>query len=99
MAAKGPPGRVMRPNRADDAPADGETVTAPERMCVICRRRFPKAGLARYVADASGMTFDEEKTMPGRGWYVCSDTECRKRFAKFRPGVRRKKGVLCHRKK
>ena len=93
----------MRTNSGDAAPADevnfGENFTAPERMCVICRRRFPKAELARYVAGASGMTFDEEKTMPGRGWYVCSDTGCRNRFAKFRPGVRRKKGVLCHRKK
>ena len=88
----------MRTNRAYDThadkPADEENFTAPERMCVICRRRFPKAELARYVAGPSGMTFDEEKTMPGRGWYVCSDTGCRNRFAKFRPGVRRKKGVL-----
>lgn len=66
------------------------------RMCVICRGRFPKAGLARYVErppgpqarDAAGMTpphlvHDAGMRMDGRGVYVCDAPACRERFAKF----------------
>ncbi|MBD5640831.1 MAG: YlxR family protein [Desulfovibrio sp.] len=58
----------------------------PVRMCVICRRRYPKAQLIRYVLSATGgMLADERKIMPGRGWYCCQDAICREKFGKFRP--------------
>lgn len=69
------------------AAADGE----PVRMCVICRRRFPKRELARYTVAPSGeLLFDARKTGPGRGWYVCADETCRRKFAAFRPSRRRR---------
>lgn len=83
----------MRKN--NDAPAVGgeQACEGPVRMCVICRRRFPKAELARHVLTAQGiLIFDAEKTRPGRGWYMCSDPVCAAKFAKFRPGTRRKGG-------
>lgn len=65
----------------------------PMRMCVICRERRPKTTLARYVKDEQGnLIIDAPMTSPGRGWYVCDRAECHARFAKFRPGARRKGG-------
>jgi len=68
----------------------------PVRMCVICRGRFPKAGLARYVErsqapggrDQTGMTpphlvHDATKRMDGRGVYVCDAPVCREKILKF----------------
>lgn len=63
---------------------------SPVRMCVICRRRFPKETLTRNVLVQGVLTIDAEKTSPGRGWYVCSDPVCIARLARFRPGMRRK---------
>ncbi|MBQ9407732.1 MAG: YlxR family protein [Desulfovibrio sp.] len=65
----------------------------PVRMCVICRRRLPKITLQRHVLSAEGiLTLDAEQISPGRGWYVCSDLVCAAKFAKYRPGRRRKGG-------
>ncbi|MBO4301650.1 MAG: DUF448 domain-containing protein [Desulfovibrio sp.] len=65
----------------------------PVRMCVICRRRFPKECLHRHVLTAEGMLIiDVGKNRPGRGWYVCSDLVCAAKFAKYKPGARRKGG-------
>ena len=66
----------------------------PVRMCVICRRRFAKAQLTRHVLTAEGiLSIDAAKTRPGRGWYVCSDPVCERKFAKYRPGTRRAAAV------
>lgn len=66
----------------------------PARMCVICRRRFPKAALARHVQTPQGnLIIDAKKTRPGRGWYLCSDPVCALKFAKYRPGTRRAAAV------
>jgi hypothetical protein len=73
----------------------------PVRMCVICRKRFPKSQLMRYVpagqdiCTVNGLDPDEAQIMPGRGWYVCDNPQCRRRFMerKFRrklPGTDRK---------
>ncbi|MBQ9452612.1 MAG: YlxR family protein [Desulfovibrio sp.] len=65
----------------------------PIRMCVVCRRRFPKDSLHRYVLNAEGfLIIDVGKTRPGRGWYVCPDPVCAARFVKYRPGARSKGG-------
>lgn len=64
------------------------------RMCVICRRRYLKECLERYVLSPDGtLTKDPTKTRPGRGWYLCSDPVCAAKFVKYRPGTRRKGGV------
>ncbi|NDY58858.1 DUF448 domain-containing protein [Desulfovibrio sulfodismutans] len=68
----------------------------PVRMCVICRGRFPKAGLSRYVdrSRASGgpataetapphLVHDAKMRMDGRGHYVCDNPVCREKFKKF----------------
>lgn len=73
----------------------GLVANEPVRMCVICRRRFPKAALNRHVLSLQGnMTLDPEKTRPGRGWYLCSDPVCALKFAKYRPGARRAAAVM-----
>ncbi|MBQ7607748.1 MAG: DUF448 domain-containing protein [Desulfovibrionaceae bacterium] len=71
----------------------GSSRTGPERMCVICRRRFPKRELTRYTLSSQGvLTRDENKNSPGRGWYVCSDARCARNFSTFRAGVQRRRG-------
>ena len=56
-------------------------------MCVICRRRFAKPQLLRFVsageggAVGNGLEADASQAKPGRG----SDPQCQERFAaKFR---------------
>jgi predicted RNA-binding protein YlxR (DUF448 family) len=84
----------MSETNAAAAKADNMTATvriAPERMCVICRRRFPKSTLTRYtLALQENLIIDSKKNRPGRGWYLCSDPGCAFKFAKYRPGKRRK---------
>ncbi|MDR3320787.1 MAG: YlxR family protein [Desulfovibrio sp.] len=60
-------------------------------MCVICRRRFPRDALIRYVLSPQGNTsIDPKKSALGRGLYLCSDPHCEVKFAKYRPGVKRR---------
>lgn len=66
----------------------------PVRMCMICKRRFAKSQLLRHVpavggsAAGNGLEPDEAQIKPGRGWYVCTDPQCRERFAGMK--IRRK---------
>ncbi|MCF8037782.1 MAG: DUF448 domain-containing protein [Desulfohalobiaceae bacterium] len=60
----------------------------PFRMCVICRRRFPKSGLTRYVKRGSGsrkgiVYKDPGQDMAGRGFYICSSPACREKKEKI----------------
>ena len=69
----------------------------PVRMCVVCRDRFPKVALTRYVRpeDADkpdlGPVLDPEKDKPGRGYYVCDQARCRERFPKMAMGLMKKR--------
>lgn len=66
---------------------------APVRMCVICRQRFTKAELARHVLSPEGeLAPDSRRIMPGRGWYVCSLSDCGEKFQKRKTGMIRRKG-------
>lgn len=67
----------------------------PLRMCVICRRRFAKQELLRYVCPTQEAepVADVRQVHPGRGWYVCGDPNCQERFAKFGGWRRKRKGV------
>ncbi|ACV67793.1 YlxR family protein [Desulfohalobium retbaense] len=66
----------------------------PERMCVICRRRFAKHQLHRLVAsaDCDRLLDDPKQTRPGRGYYICPDPACQKRISKFRGWRKKCKG-------
>ncbi|HET9249651.1 MAG TPA: YlxR family protein [Actinomycetota bacterium] len=48
----------------------------PERSCVGCRRRAPKAELLRVARTPSGVRADPTATAPGRGAYVHRETSC-----------------------
>lgn len=62
------------------------TEHVPQRMCVICRRRFARGELARHVLGTDGvLRADPAKILPGRGWYICADQACQAKFGKFRP--------------
>ena len=65
----------------------------PIRMCVICRKRFPKDKLRRYILSSEQvLILDAKKNSPGRGWYVCSDKHCEQKFTKFRAGSQARRG-------
>lgn len=51
-------------------------VHTPERTCVACRRRRPKAELVRLAATPEGVAVDRERRLPGRGAYVCPGAGC-----------------------
>jgi hypothetical protein len=52
----------------------------PERRCVGCGRRAPKAALARFVAAPAGdgrrLVRDDAGRVAGRGVYVCRSRRC-----------------------
>ena len=59
----------------------------PIRMCVICRERFPKQDLARFVClgrQSRGVVYDRANILPGRGFYVCTKEACGEKFSKSR---------------
>ncbi|MFA0777106.1 MAG: hypothetical protein PVTTEEND_000820 [Candidatus Fervidibacter sp.] len=48
-----------------------------ERLCLGCRRLFPKAQLLRVGALKEGrVVVDERQTLGGRGAYVCPTMDC-----------------------
>ncbi|MEK6791581.1 MAG: YlxR family protein [Deltaproteobacteria bacterium] len=47
-----------------------------ERTCVGCRRVADKAVLLRFVASDAALVPDPEGIMPGRGAYICRNTDC-----------------------
>ncbi|WP_462327040.1 YlxR family protein [Desulfobaculum sp.] len=73
----------------------------PVRRCVICGRRLPKHELTRYVrsdGDTPALLRDETGTLPGRGYYLCSDADCGKRFPKYKGWRKKSQGVKHGRK-
>lgn len=57
----------------------------PMRMCVGCKNMYEKSSLARMVRGEDGsILFDPSAKMPGRGVYICKNTECIKRAEKSR---------------
>lgn len=50
----------------------------PERTCIGCRCKKPKAELLRFAFDAveQRLAFDLRKKLPGRGAYLCRDENC-----------------------
>ena len=72
-------------------------VSGPVRMCAVCRERFPKAELSRYVRPTdesnpgAGPEHDPAQNKPGRGYYVCGQARCRERFPKMVAGLMKKR--------
>ena len=48
----------------------------PQRTCVICRIKQPKARLKRLVYTDSGIQLDVQARMVGRGAYLCHQLAC-----------------------
>ena len=49
----------------------------PERSCVACRKTIAKAQLLRYVLSPAGeVVLDYNAKLPGRGCYICADSQC-----------------------
>jgi predicted RNA-binding protein YlxR (DUF448 family) len=45
----------------------------PLRRCRVCRRQAPKAELRRWAVVEGELRRDVAQTLPGRGYYSCSD--------------------------
>ena len=60
----------------------------PERSCVGCRERAPKAELLRVVRSAGGARVDPLGRAPGRGAYMHRDPSC--------VGLAMRRGALLH---
>ena len=77
----------------------------PTRMCAVCRGRFPKRELTRYIRPGAlppdqnhvpppvrGLVEDPGQKLPGRGLYLCRRPDCRERFAKLKVRREKRKG-------
>ena len=58
------------PNRASKAGHN------PQRTCVICRSKWNKSELLRFVILCNEPVFDLAGKLPGRGLYVCNENSC-----------------------
>lgn len=57
----------------------------PQRQCVGCREMKEKRTLVRVVKSPEGaIRLDFSGKLPGRGAYVCRDSECFKRARRSR---------------
>ena len=57
----------------------------PLRQCLGCREMTPKKELLRVVRSPEGeVTLDFRGKAPGRGAYVCRNTDCLKKAIKSR---------------
>ena len=72
---------------------ESRNIAGPTRMCVICRRRLPKAELDRFVSGPSGAVEDPDQRIQARGFYRCRDNDCRDRSRKHGLFCRKPKGV------
>lgn len=66
---------------------------APIRSCVVCRRQSDKGDLIRIVRGTDGaVDVDPKGRKPGRGAYVCANTDCIRQLEK---GNRLGKALRC----
>ena len=57
----------------------------PMRQCTGCREMKPKRELIRVVRNADGdINIDTKGKLPGRGAYICPETDCLKKARKSR---------------
>ncbi len=50
----------------------------PKRMCIVCRKMYPKQSLIRIVREngTGDIKLDTANTLMGRGAYICRNAEC-----------------------
>ena len=61
----------------------------PQRSCSVCKAKSDKGDLIRLVKSPDGkIVIDTTKKLPGRGAYICPDSECVERA--------KKSGILAH---
>lgn len=48
----------------------------PERMCIACRKMYPKAALIKLVSKDGVIEFDIKSKKEGRGAYICKSSSC-----------------------
>ena len=57
----------------------------PMRQCTGCREMTPKRELIRVVRSSDGdINIDAKGKLPGRGAYICPQTDCLKKARKSR---------------
>ena len=61
------------------------------RTCIVCRKRFVKQDLLRYVWDieSAEVVVDCKQVMVGRGAYCCLEDSCKEQFLKRTKGLKR----------
>ena len=69
-------------------------MSAPLRMCVVCRQMQEKASLLRIVKKDGVFSVDVSGKLPGRGAYICKSGECCEKFEKQRSFERAFKGAF-----
>ena len=52
------------------------STNAPQRSCVICRKKDDKKLLLRFIVLDKELVFDTKKVLQARGYYVCDENEC-----------------------
>ena len=48
----------------------------PERMCIVCRKMYPKHELIKFVREENIVVVDNNQKKFGRGAYICKNEEC-----------------------
>ena len=69
-------------------------MSTPLRMCVVCRKMKTKAELLRVSKKDSEFSIDITGKLPGRGAYICRESDCCEKFEKQRSFERAFKGAL-----
>ena len=69
-------------------------MSAPLRMCVVCRQMKSKAELLRIAKKDGEFSVDVSGKLPGRGAYICKGNDCREKFEKQRSFERAFKGAF-----
>lgn len=64
------------PRHAPGHVAGRDASHVPQRTCVGCRRTRPRPELLRLAATRDTVRFDARQRLPGRGAYVCPDSDC-----------------------
>lgn len=52
----------------------------PNRMCVVCRKKYEKQSLKRFVLTDEGIFHDPTGKQDGRGAYVCMNPSCQQKI-------------------
>ena len=69
-------------------------MSAPLRICVVCREMKEKAVLLRITKCDGDFSLDASGKMPGRGAYICREGSCCEKFEKQRSFERAFKGAF-----